>query len=226
MFGKLNHYDFKFREHQYKLMVSASEYYLFRRQYFYSSDGITISAEHGDIVIDGGAWLGDTSSVFSNAVGVNGKVYAFEPVADHLAVLKYNARQFPIENVICMPYGLSDANVQADPVVLTRYDPGFSSVHEQQVPVCSVDHLIKSKTIDKIDFIKLDIEGAELSALRGARDSIRNFKPKLAISLYHRPNDLFEIISFVKEEFPFYACCIDHYTIHQEETVLYCANLE
>lgn len=226
MFGKLNHYDFKFREHRYTIDGVGLEYYLFRRQYFYSSDGITIGAEHGDIVIDGGAWLGDTALVFSNAVGVNGKVYAFEPVADHLAVLKYNVSQFPIENVICMPYGLSDANVSADPVVLTRYDPGFSLENEQQIPLCSIDHLINSGTIDKIDFIKLDVEGAELPALRGARESIRNFKPKLAISLYHRPNDLFEIIIFIKEKFPFYGCYIDHYTIHQEETVLYCANLE
>jgi hypothetical protein len=42
------------------------------------------------------------------------------------------------------------------------------------------------------------------------------------VSLYHKPNDLFEIVAFVKENFPFYSMYIDHYTIHGEETVLYC----
>jgi len=225
IFGKLNHYDFKFGEHRYIIDGLGLEYYLFRKQYSYSRDGIKIGAERGDIVIDGGAWLGDTALVFSNSVGVNGKVYAFDPVADHLEVLKCNINQFPIKNVICMPYGLSDANVEADPIVLTRYDPGFS-LENGQVPLRSIDYLISAHAVDRIDFIKLDIEGAELAALRGARESIRNFKPKLAISLYHKPNDLFEIIKFVKDNFQFYSCYIDHYTIHQEETVLYCANLE
>jgi hypothetical protein len=81
---------------------------------------------------------------------------------------------------------------------------------------------VNTKEIDKINFLKLDVEGAELESLRGARDSIQRFKPKLAISLYHKPGDLFEIILYIKDKFPFYSCYLDHYTIHAEETVLYC----
>ena len=224
MFGKLHHYDFKFEEHRYKIDSLGLDSYLFRKQYCYSRDSVNIGAEYGNVVIDGGACLGDTALVFSNSVGVNGKVYAFDPVADHLAILRYNIGQFPIKNVICMPYGLSDANVEANPTVLNQYDPGFSS-ESGQVPLRSIDHLVNSQTIDRIDFIKLDVEGAELAALRGARESIKNFKPKLAISLYHKPNDLFEIINYLKEDFPFYSCYIDHYTIHLEETVLYCTSM-
>jgi len=90
------------------------------------------------------------------------------------------------------------------------------------VPLRSIDHLVKTNVIERVDFIKLGVEGAELDVVRGARESIQRFKPKLAISLYHKPNDFFEIILYIKKRFPFYSCYIDHYTIHAEETVFYC----
>jgi Methyltransferase FkbM domain len=90
------------------------------------------------------------------------------------------------------------------------------------VPLRSIDALVNSKKLPKMQYIKLDVEGAELESLRGARESIRRFRPKLAVSLYHKPNDLFELILYVASNFPFYKCHIDHYTIHMEETVLYC----
>jgi hypothetical protein len=52
--------------------------------------------------------------------------------------------------------------------------------------------------------MKFDIEGAELSALKGAYNTIQKFKPKLAVCIYHLPNDLWEIILYIKEQFPFY----------------------
>jgi FkbM family methyltransferase len=172
-------------------------------------------------VIDGGACLGDTALVFSNAVGASGKIFAFDPISEHLEILAHNTRQFPHHNVVVMPYGLSDKNTDFDPIVLNHYSPGFRSGN-QDIPLRSIDYLVRDKVIDKIDFIKLDIEGAEMETLLGAQESISRFKPKLAISLYHKPNDLFEIILHIKKEFPFYALYLDHYTIHAEETVLYC----
>jgi FkbM family methyltransferase len=221
MFGNLRHYDFEYKNNRYIVDCLALDYYLFRGQYFYSKDGVDISPELGDTVIDGGACTGDTAIVFSNAVGSNGHVYAFDPVADHLKILEHNIKQFPNKNVKVMPFGLGNKNIIANPISLGQYAPGFSS-DGQLVPLCSIDNLVNAKEIQKIDFIKLDIEGAEMDALQGARESIERFKPKLAISLYHKPNDLFEIILHIKNNFPFYSCYLDHYTIHTEETVLYC----
>ena len=149
----------------------------------------------------------------------------FRPGSRSPVDTEHNARQFAHRNVSVMPFGLSDKNIFAKPIVLNQYAPGFSA-GGSRVPLRSVDFLVKSQSIPKIDFIKLDVEGAELDCIRGARQSIQRFKPKLAISLYHKPNDLFEIIAHVKHEFPFYSCYIDHYTIHGEETVLYCRALE
>jgi len=221
MFGKLKHFDFEYRSHRYRVDCGALDDYLVRGQYFYRKDGVSILPETDDTVIDGGAYTGDTGAVFSNAVGPGGRVFCFDPVADHLAILEYNVKQFPHANVTVMPYGLSDKNVLAEPLRLNHYAPGFSA-GSAKVPLRSIDHLVHNGEIHQIDFVKLDVEGAEMETLRGARKSIQRFKPKLAISLYHKPNDLFEIILYIKAKFPFYSCYVDHYTIHGEETVLYC----
>jgi len=74
---------------------------------------------------------------------------------------------------------------------------------------------------ERIDLIKLDIEGSELGALRGAEKSLRRWRPKLAISLYHRPEDFFAIPLWLKSLDCGYRFYLDHYSIHHEETVLY-----
>jgi FkbM family methyltransferase len=222
MFGKLNHYDFFFKGHRYVYDGLSLEEYLFRRQYCYCADGVTIGPASGDVVIDGGAFLGDSALVFSNAVGDHGKVYAFDPVVDHQRVIEHNIKQFPIPNVVGMPYGLSDKNSDADLVGANGYSPGFFVGDTTGVPLRTIDSMVNAGLIERIDFIKLDIEGSELAALRGARESIHRLKPKLAICIYHKPNDLFDIIIFITENFPFYTLYIGHYSIHAEETVLYC----
>lgn len=219
--GTLRHFDFEYDGHRYIVDALGLVWYLFRRQYFYETPDICIKPESGDYVIDGGACLGDTAAVFSNAVGANGKVYSFDPVADHLTVLKFNINQFPLKNVVAMPYGLSDHEQICPPIILSKYASGFSTKN-QVVPLRSIDNMVMNGEIEKIDFIKLDVEGAEMETLRGAQSSIHRFHPKLAISLYHKPNDLFELIQYVRNEFPFYKFYLGHYTIHQEETVLYC----
>ncbi|MGG2142555.1 FkbM family methyltransferase [Symbiopectobacterium sp. RP] len=221
MFGKLRHFDFEYGGNKYVIDCLGLEAYLFRRQYFYEQDGVRIAPESGDFVVDGGACLGDTAAVFSNAVGANGRVYSFDPVAAHQEILQYNTKQFPHQNVVIVPAGLSDHEVVCPPIILSGYAPGFS-VQNQQVPLRSLDYMVKAGEIERVDFIKLDIEGAELEALRGAKETIHQFKPKLAVSLYHKPNDLFELVTFIQTKFPFYRFRLGHYTIHQEETVLYC----
>jgi FkbM family methyltransferase len=222
MFGKLKHYDFFYKGKHYVLDCLGLKYYLFRNQYFFEDGETRIMPAPGDFVVDAGACLGDTAIVFGKAVGATGRVYAFDPVQNHLEVLKFNANQNPDCQIQVMECGLSDVDVYCPPIRLQAYAPGFNS-RTQQVPLSTLDGLVSRGEIEKIDFIKMDIEGAELSALRGASACINRFRPKLAISLYHKPTDIFEIPIFIADSFPFYEMHIDHYTIHQEETVLYCA---
>ncbi len=220
IFGGLRRYDFEFEGKRYVSDGLGFEDILFRRQYFYSNGVLTVAPEAGDFVIDGGAFTGDSALVFSNAVGEDGLVYSFDPVADHIELLESNIGLFPFKNVKIMPFGLYDKEVFGKPVRVNTYAPGFETI-STDVPLRSLDFLVASNIIARIDFVKLDIEGAELNALKGAIDSIKLFKPKLAISLYHNRNDIFEIPLFIKHNFPFYKFVIGHYTIHTEETILY-----
>jgi FkbM family methyltransferase len=230
MFGKLTHYDFSWEGKKYIVDCTKDglSHSLAYGQYFYNRNGVKIMPESGDFVIDGGAFVGDTALVFSNSVGEEGKVFCFDPVEDNIKICKKNIEQFPIKNVTLYPYGLSNISCEAAPISLGVYDPSFSDIkkgHEKnniKIPLKKLDDLTDSGEIQKVDFIKLDVEGAELQTLIGAEKTINKFKPKMAVSLYHNPNDIFEIVNFVSTKFPFYKLFIDHYTIHIEETVLYC----
>ena len=99
--------------------------------------------------------------------------------------------------------------------------PGFSIEGREDVPTETIDHLVQTGRIERVDFIKMDIEGSELAALRGAEASLRRFKPRLAISLYHKITDLFEIPRYLDGLGLGYRFYLDHYTIHLGESVLY-----
>ena len=217
----VRHFDYIYNGSRYIVDCMGLEYYLFRKQYYYSVGGVKIQPMEGDFVIDGGACLGDSALVFSNSVGADGKIYAFDPVSDHIDVINYNIQQFPYKNVQVMPFGLSDKNVFCEPIVINQYAPGFRAA-ELLVPLRTIDYLLGIGAIERVDFIKMDIEGSELEALTGAHEAIVKYKPRLAISLYHKPDDIFSIVLQINDKYPFYKMYIDHYTIHQEETVLYC----
>jgi FkbM family methyltransferase len=221
VFGALKHYNFHYGGHHYVIDCLGLKYYLLRKQYFYSQEGVCIQPEHGDFVIDGGACLGDTAVVFGKSVGSSGKVFAFDPVADHLEILTHNILQNPDCRIYAMPQGLSNTRIESPPIRLDNYSPGFN-ISNKEVPLQTLDTLVDTGIIPRVDFYKLDVEGAELAALEGSKETIKSFRPKLAISLYHRPDDLFLIPHFIKENFSFYKFYFGHYTIHNEESVLYC----
>jgi FkbM family methyltransferase len=221
LWGRLSHYDFVFDGKRYIVDCLGLEYYLFRGQYSYRRNGITVAPLPGDYVVDGGSWVGDASCVFSNAVGPEGKVFAFDPLDVHIEVLRHNARHFVHRNVTIMPFGLADDNFASGACVAGSYDPGFS-VRGKSAPLRTLDNCVESGEIDRVGFVKLDIEGSELDAIRGAAGVIEKFRPRLAISLYHFPDHLFSIILHLKQRYPFYRMFLDHYTVHLDESVLYC----
>ena len=67
----------------------------------------------------------------------------------------------------------------------------------------------------------MDIEGAEIPALKGAEMIIRDVKPKLAISIYHRPEDIIEIPELLLQYRSDYQFYLRHYSLHAYDTVLY-----
>ena len=74
---------------------------------------------------------------------------------------------------------------------------------------------------EKVTLIKMDIEGAELQSLKGAKRIIQHDKPKLAICIYHKPEDMVEIPLYIKELVPEYKLYIRHHSSNVSDTVLY-----
>ena len=82
-----------------------------------------------------------------------------------------------------------------------------------------IDDIIDNEKIPT--FIKMDVEGAEKNAILGAENTISRYKPRLAISIYHKPKDIIEIPTLLKELVPEYKFAIRHYSTNVYETVLY-----
>ena len=199
----------------------------FMKQYHLERGNVHIFPKPGDHVIDAGSCFGDTAIAFAAAVGPNGGVYSFDPLQSHGEVVRYNIAQNHLEKTITFfPVGLgARANTILGPVrEETAINPGFRlppTEPDDGFPVRTIDSLVTSEDIQRVDFLKMDIEGSELAALRGAEKTLQQFKPRLAISIYHKFGDFFEIPLFLQSLSLGYRFHVDHYTIHAEETVLY-----
>jgi len=182
---------------------------------------VTVVPEAGDYVVDGGLFFGEVAVRIAADAGATGHIYGFDPVDFHCEIACDNINR-NAENSASMTVfrcGLSDKDATGDAVPLAALMPGFRVT--SGVATRALDSLVRTGEVEAVDFIKLDIEGAELAALHGAEECLRRFRPKLAISLYHRPSDFFSIPLFLRSRLPDYDFYLDHYSIHSEETVLY-----
>lgn len=87
------------------------------------------------------------------------------------------------------------------------------------IEVVAIDDAIAPD--EKVTFIKMDVEGSELESLKGAKHTIRRCKPKLAICIYHKAVDMYEIPLYIKELVPEYKLYVRHHANGASETVLY-----
>lgn len=197
-------------------------------QYAYKLENKNIvSVEKGDIVLDiGGCW-GDTALYFAEKSGLTGKVYSFEFIPENIKLFNINTslNSHLINQIELIEQPVS--NTSDETIYFKDFGPG-SRVEllpfEGQTgtsSTISIDDFIKTKKIESVDFIKMDIEGAEISALNGAIETIKKFRPKLAIAIYHSFDDLVDIPNWILSLDLDYEIFIDHYTIHTEETICF-----
>ena len=197
------------------------------KQYEFHREGLHIEAEAGDVALDAGGCFGDTALYFANKVGATGKVKVFEFIPKNLEILKKNLQLNPILSpcIEILKNPLWDRSNQN--VYYLDNGPGskveFDSFEGQtgSTTTISIDDYVKTSGISKIDFIKMDIEGAETNALKGAIETIRNFRPKLAIALYHSTKDFESIPKFINDLGVGYKFYLSHATIYGEETMLF-----
>jgi FkbM family methyltransferase len=195
------------------------------QQYGYQRKDGPIEVELGDFVIDAGSCWGDVALNFAHKVGKGGKVFCFEFSPHNLAILNQNLdlNDCLKDRIEIIPEALWDKSGEkisySEKGQATRLIP--DQVRLSQVNTRSIDDFMKETGVERIDFIKMDIEGAELRALQGAEDTIRTFRPKLAISLYHNDDDFIVIPKYLDSLKLGYEFFLGHFTIHLEETVLF-----
>jgi len=146
--------------------------------------------KEGDIVVDAGAYRGWFSLYAANKVGSTGKVIAFEPSQKNYEILKKRGAKAKFGNVICIKKGLYNekATLKMEKEGILPSSGQTSEKSEgESITTDTLDKILKDLRIRKIDFIKMDIEGAELEALEGAPKSLQIAK-NLAIACYHKRN--------------------------------------
>ncbi len=191
------------------------------------SGSTLIEAQEGDVVLDCGGCYGDTALYFAHKVGPQGKVLSFEFVPANLDIWRQNVALNPrLEPVIrLVEAAVSDRS--GDELFLEGSGPGTRVVQEPTnsgaptVRTAAIDEVVAREGLSRVDFIKMDIEGSELSALRGAEQALRRFRPKLAISVYHQLEDFWAVPQYLEGLGLDYRFYLRHFTIHAEETVLF-----
>lgn len=197
-------------------------------QYAYKQNGKTlIGVEPGDVVIDAGACWGDTALYFAHKAGESGKVYSFEFIPDNIKLFQHNRSLNPnLEKQIeLVPHPVSDRS--DDKIYYKDNGPGSKietypfEGHTGSTTTLTIDDFVSRNNISKVDFIKMDIEGVEKAALRGAVETIKKFRPKLAIAIYHSMEDFTSIPAWIQDLELDYEIFVDHFTIHAEETICF-----
>ncbi len=179
--------------------------------------------EQGDIVLDCGAHVGSTALYFSQKAGDAGHVYAFEPMPEEFKLLTENVGRLsnvsPVNAAVLDAKGIREFSVRG---AASQVANGNSKYPIVPVYTVSLDDFVFQQGLKKVDFIKMDIEGGEAAALKGAKRTITAFKPKMAISVYHKAMDIVELPMMIKEILPHYSFSLRHFTHKDWETVLYC----
>lgn len=174
-----------------------------------------------EVFVDAGAFDGDTINEFRNVTEDHFKyIYAFEPDRNNyerLTAEKYG------ESILLFNMGLYNEDNEmpflsgkggSSKINSTGEDCGYDAVK-----VCAFDNL--ELPCSKISFVKMDIEGSELNALLGMERTICECRPKLAICIYHKFADLWEIPLYIKQLVPEYRLYIRNHTTYMDEIVLY-----
>ncbi len=129
---------------------------------------------HGTVV-DAGAFIGDHTVFYAACVGPRGNVFAFEPNPEAFVCLHYNTKDMPVTSFRA---GLSDRSSTAS--VVKEYNAGASHLEDGEgVALVAIDSI----NLHELHFLKLDIEGFEVKALKGATMTIHRHKPVMLIEV-------------------------------------------
>ncbi len=179
-----------------------------------------VHVREGDVVVEaGGAW-DETALDFADATGPRGRVVSCEPVPENLAMLRRNLALNP---ELAARVEVVERGLWSEAGASLAYEPraGTTSLVHDAGPRTAQTTTIDALGSGRIDFVKLDVEGAELAALEGARATLARDRPRLAVSVYHRDEDLAVIPAFLDDLGLGYELYLGHFTPGRSETILF-----
>ncbi len=153
--------------------------------------------EMGNVVVDVGANIGLHTLNMARIVGNAGQVFAFEPDPSNFEILKKNAKINNYKNIILEQKAVGDKHgrttlYQSDNPINHRIFPQTKRANSQvQVELTNLDNYFDSDMIDKINFIKIDVEGMEFGVLKGMKNILKNNK-NIKILFEFVPKDTME----------------------------------
>ncbi len=166
----------------------------------YEQDNFMFLKKHvkpGDTVLDIGAHIGLFSTAAAQLTGNNGKVYAFEPAAETNTLLKHTIHINQLQQIVeaySEAMGATSGNTvfyvsairgdNSNSMVSYKEDRELNPVN---VAMYSIDDFVQLKKIERLAFIKIDVEGAEYDALKGATNTLRNLKPACIVAIHPEP---------------------------------------
>ena len=173
------------------------------------------------VVFDIGAFKGDTAYFFSKKCSNKARIYAFEPDENNYKILLKIKDKYKLNNVIASNILFSNSETEINFLSMDLNRPAV------KMKSTTIDKFVEENNIEKIDYIKMDVEGAEKNILEGAIKTIKKFKPSLAIAIYHGGKlfmeDFYNIPIFIKNIINEY---YEYYirTFHPAglETILFC----
>ena len=210
---------------------AAPELFLDQQDEIYQPPGQGVRP--GDTVLDCGANIG-VYTKFALSKGA-ARVVAIDLSPEVIECLRRNfTREIAAGSVTIYPKGVWDTETSLELNAPDEMSSMASTVSADlkrgrpagvSVPVTTIDKLVDELSLTRVDFIKMDIEGAEAHALLGARSTLERFKPRLAIALEHRPDDPDTLPQLIAAQWPFYRTSLSRCSIrgvaHIQPYVMY-----
>lgn len=171
----------------------------------------------GEVFADIGAFDGQTSIQFARRCPDFSEILVFEPSPINRAILEQNLMTLDMSRVSIYPFGLGEF------AEVLQFDAGLGS--SSAITKTGADSIeirqLDSLNVANLTFAKFDIEGHEIPALRGAAQTVRRFRPRLAVSAYHRGTDFWDLPDLMDELIGPCPLAVRHYTEGIDETVLF-----
>ena len=194
--------------------IPAKEWWLGKYKQYFDTD--IIRFVENEVFVDGGALDGQDTIRFFDLCSESACVYLFEPDIENFKKTKEKFQSY--NDVRVIQRGLWDCEETLKFNSGEKENSAISEDGNIEIETAAIDDI---KTKAPITFIKMDIEGSESKALDGARKTIMKHKPKLAICVYHKPEDIIELPLKILEMNPEYKLYLRHYSYTDTETVLY-----